>query len=608
MSYQIIRQITRRGEVQTETIEVLGERLRIGRGPSNDVCLESLSVSQFHAEIQKDPQGRYVLKGIAKRGNIFVNGNSLDESTALRDGDRIGIDHYELVVSQPEPLNSLVLTVEERVHDQSEPSSKLFSALQLSQGRFTRKSLSIWLSILVLVGSLGALGVGKEELFSPGPVSIKHQKFSGQCEKCHANWKAVWNLVPDKTCQGCHPREQLTPSHFGDRAQFPVPQCASCHLEHKNELSLVEVHDNQCEQCHGDLKVKDPRIPVVKNIHGFSSDHPEFAITRKTQDGHSPTRVRFSETSQLKDDARLKLNHKCHLSPGLILEPLVGRPKDRPSDSLVCKDCHTTDQEGQYMQPINYERHCKQCHLLEFDPKLPNQTVPHGLSFSELRQKLNEIYADVYFKSLPEKKQRAQGMRRLPGRPATVEEKLFVNERVERAAKLLFPPQGKVCLKCHAVEFEESGKKQLVSLPVSRDDCGTEGKAKEQRERPKKKKIDTFFKVPYSASVEIANVNVPHRWLPYSRFDHAAHFGLPLTQFQLPEITSSSEKVCFGCHADVHKSRETKDVLLAGVSRCRECHKETGGAQAQCKTCHEFHPKRHVQQMTKREVPGQDNM
>lgn len=597
MSFLITRQFTRRGEVQTRTTEVQGNVLRIGRGSTNDLPLEELGVSQYHAELVREDDGIYLLKNVANGGTIFLNGELVLQESFIRVGDTIRIHHYELSVTDAESTDSLAIMVREQPHESTEPSLRMMPIFQLSRGRWTQTSLSILFTVLVLVGSVGAFGFGQQKMFMPGPVSLKHEKFAGQCEKCHSQWKAVWNFVPDKTCQGCHPKTILAPSHFEARALSPVPQCASCHLEHKNELSLVDVADQHCEQCHGDLKVKDPSFPVVKAVHSFTGDHPEFAISRWSQDNTTFTRIRGTEKDKFKDDATLKLNHKCHLAPGLQIE----RQDQSP---LECKDCHTVDQEGHYMEPISYERHCKRCHLLTFDPKLEKRTVTHGVPFSKIRQELNEIYADVYFRSLPETVQRSKGMRRLPGRPPTQQEKMFVNERVRRAEKLLFPPEGKTCLKCHAVNATVSGKKQLISLPLQQDDCGAEVKTEKQLNDLHKKNIDIFIKgrVPSSALFQIAKVNVPERWFPYSRFDHAAHFGLPLTLFQSIKSTSQSENVCVACHKDAPKSKDTKDVLLARISSCQECHREQGGAQARCKTCHKFHPKRDFHHMSEREL------
>ena len=591
MSFQIIRQINFRGEVQTKTLDIPESVLRIGRASSNDLHLEDLSVSQNQAEIICDAEGHYVIRDLTETGKLLLNAQPLIGDRSLSEGDRVSIHGYDMIVSQPEPSGPFILTVENEPLKTEEPSLALMPKLQLSEGRWTFKSLSVWLTLLVLVGSVGALALGKPGMFMPGPVSVKHAKFTEQCEKCHSEWKAVWKLVPDKTCQGCHPKTILSPSHFEKRTEGPGPPCASCHLEHKDDRPLLAVSDQQCVECHGDLKVTDASFPVKTTIHDFTLDHPEFSITRPHVESGVVRRVSFSDKTELKDDAQLKLNHKCHLSPELL--------GDQGPETLTCESCHRVDQKGQYMQATSYERDCKRCHLLTFDSKLPDKTITHGRPFAEVRQELNEIYADFYFNSLPGEVKRATGMRRLPGQPATREERIFVNERVARAEQFLLPPKGKACLKCHAVETTQSGKPQLLALPLVHDDCGSISQPVKEINGTRGKNLDIFMKgtVPSLGNFEIANTHIPKRWLPYSRFDHAAHFGLQ-------EVKSKNGHLCLGCHEYAQQSRKTSDVLLAGIGHCRTCHEEPVGAQAQCKTCHEFHPKTIANKTLKQKKDG----
>lgn len=89
--------------------------------------------------------------------------------------------------------------------------------------------------------------------------------------------------------------------------------------------------------------------------------------------------------------------------------------------------------------------------------------------------------------------------------------------------------------------------------------------------------------VPSPGLFRIARVQVPVRWLPYSRFDHQAHFALP-------EIKERGKgNWCVACHENAPASRKTEDVLLPSIGLCRNCHMEPAGAQASCKSCHEFH-------------------
>lgn len=553
MAFQVIRQITYRGEIRQKTIGVPGESLNIGRGTSNHLHLEDLAVSLNHAVIEQTAQGQYHLKDLTRTGATYVNGVPLMEGD-VRPGDRVGIHYYVLTLSQPDPAGPLMVLVEEQPHEKDEPALALMPKFQLTKGRWSRKRLSLLLSLVVMIFCLGALGLGREGIFMPGGVSAKHAKFSEQCHTCHTAWKAVWKLVPDATCQSCHPKTILEPNHFKDRSVDLAPECASCHLEHKGQTTLAAVPDSHCVQCHEDLHVKDPLIPVATVVRSFSTDHPEFAISQFASEKKTPDRVRFNQESLLKDQGQLKLNHQVHLAPDLK------GPKG--PEPLQCIDCHHLEEDGRYLQSITYERDCMRCHDLTFDTELQEKSVRHGRQPKAVRQELNEIYADMYLRTLPKEQRRFAGVRRLPGHPPTPQE-LYVDERVERAEGVLYPPKGKKCVKCHVIE-DLNGKK-LGELDASTID------------------ISQIKELPYADNFRITEVNVPQHWLPFSRFDHAAHFGIP-------EI-KSKDNLCVYCHKNVQQSKRTEDVLLAGIELCRTCHVDPGGAQAECKTCHVFHPK-----------------
>ena len=634
MAFQIIRKVSFRGEVRERTLEVPGELLRIGRGVSNDLHLEELSVSLNHAEIRCDEQGRYILRDTSQTQTTYVN-RALVKEAILHHGDVIRIQHYLLTTSQPDsPADSpgpLVLVVEETPKAQVEPSLALMPRLQLSQGRWTKWRIALVLTLLVFLGSVVALAFGQRAVFMPGAVSEKHSKFTNQCEVCHASVKPVWRFVDNNACQTCHRSDILSPAHFKQEvALSPSPLCASCHLEHKGQKVLADVPDQKCVQCHGDLKAKDQGVPNIAAVHSFTSDHPEFAISRLRPDRASPPlRVRLNDQAQLKDDGRLKLNHSVHL--GLekdYLETMGIKP-------LTCTECHRADDEGRNMQPITFQRDCMRCHVsdLEFDPLLPGRSVTHGREPEAVRQQLDEIYSGVYLQAHPEEAKKPERTRwipgrRLPGQQQTAHEQYVVDRRAEAERSLFATKKIVKCLKCHSVESPvlnqgtaASEKGQVLPQGVARGKSGarvlllgssktnphTDGDEREvgiqsartidvsDRSGTNRSPSDLFPVIDsalntshasmtsVSGLFQIARVNVPVRWLPYSRFDHQAHSPLPEMRAQ------GKGNWCVACHESAPASRKTEDVLLPSIGLCRSCHMEVGGAQASCKSCHDFH-------------------
>src|SRR5436190_6771913 len=65
-------------------------KVEIGRGPENDLVLNDAAVSRAHARIERRGTS-WVLLDRASANGTRLNGAALDASTALRDGDRIGV-------------------------------------------------------------------------------------------------------------------------------------------------------------------------------------------------------------------------------------------------------------------------------------------------------------------------------------------------------------------------------------------------------------------------------------------------------------------------------------------------------------------------------------
>ena len=580
MSFQITRKVSFRGEVQEKTLEVPGETLRIGRGASNELHLEDLSVSLNHAEIRRDEQGRHILRDTSQTQSTYVNRAPVGEAV-LHHGDVIRIQHYLLSVSQPDSSGPLLLAVEEAPRAQVEPSLALMPRLRLSGGQWTKWRIAAVLSLLILAGSVLALVLGQREVFMPGAVSVKHSKFANQCEVCHASVKPVWSFVDNATCQTCHRSDILSPAHFKLEVSLsPSPLCASCHLEHKGRKVLTDVPDLKCVQCHGDLKAKDQWVLDIAAVHDFTSDHPEFAISRSRPDTAAPLRVRLTDKAQLKDDGRLKLNHALHLELEKdYLETMGIKP-------LTCTECHRADDEGRNMQSIAFQRDCMRCHVadLEFDLLLPGRTVTHGRQPEAVRQQLDEIYSGVYLQAHPEEAKKPERLRWIPGRllpgqAQTAHERYVVDRRAE-AEKILFSTKKILkCTKCHSDESGGSGT-NISGSPIASAQK-IEGDVFPVTNATLDKPSASALPTP--GLFRIARVNVPVRWLPYSRFDHQAHAPLP----ELKERGKGNW--CVACHENALASRKTDDVLLPSIGLCRNCHMEPAGAQARCKSCHDFH-------------------
>ena len=270
--------------------------------------------------------------------------------------------------------------------------------------------------------------------------------------------------------------------------------------------------------------------------HEPFADHPQFAILRRwppdQQLGASTaSTVKTSSVAWLEpssgtwtDKTQLKFSHQEHLA-SLLPRWKHGTDEAIPPQptKLNCADCHEPDANGQYMQPIVYEKHCRDCHPLRFSSKLdlgnvlnsndrrhdlPHETleIVHGV----MRERLI-----AYARRHPDEVLTPNGdpPSRLPNRrsstPTPKQEWDWVNEEYRILASAIFRtslPEGNVpssnselssdpamppsnaCLKCH-----EPG-----SLPVA-----------EARQA--------------AFGFTIAPPGIPTRWLPDSHFRHDRH-------------------------------------------------------------------------------------
>ena len=450
-----------------------------------------------------------------------------------------------------------------------------------------------WMRILSVVAMLLAAGwliaeaiPGDQTPYMPGPASTAHALFGKQCALCHGptEGKIYWRDVTDAACLKCHDgpihHENQLRLIGTDQGYLVASNCASCHVEHKGRTRLARMSDLNCTQCHANLQTKAaashsplclaPNHRIEREITRFTSDHPEFAVLRSKQ----------------ADAAQIKLNHEIHLKPNL-------RGPEGPGQ-MMCTDCHQMDDKGAYMAPINYEKHCMACHLLDYDPR--RRISP--LNTPDVRQALQQGKFPEYVSQHPElfpvvphetpEVVRAflqlRYMEEVSGKPAmaapaavplipffTPEQRLLsrlrytelpkptkdrVDQFVQATETRLYRAKKTGCVECHIVAV--SDQPSAVSTKIS-----DEGLSNDTTPLP-----------------VITPTKIPTRWLPHSRFNHKAHRLLE----------------CVACHTETPKSRNTTDVLLPGIKACMECHRESGGASSSCVECHFYHDKNRERQ------------
>lgn len=86
--------------------ETESEQLNIGRNPKNDILIDSMAVSNFHATVKK-VMNAYFIEDLNSTNGTFVNEKKIDKYELL-DGDEIIIGKHSLLFSFVDKSGNLI--------------------------------------------------------------------------------------------------------------------------------------------------------------------------------------------------------------------------------------------------------------------------------------------------------------------------------------------------------------------------------------------------------------------------------------------------------------------------------------------------------------------
>ncbi len=436
--------------------------------------------------------------------------------------------------------------------------------------RLARFLVSFFAISLGLAAIIAYQRRGDERFFNPGELSKSHAALVGNCASCHDKKslseqrltevefeKMLQDRIQrgvafdsiDQNCAACHLKRDKRNFAFHEPNVVEDRSCSVCHQEHRGANSMKVVASAQCTFCHDNpltmaaaarkgreldwknferhphppqqvvLELSRPPNGFTATFSSFWKGHPEFQFKREA----------------VRDPDRLKFNHERHFAADI---PLIAGKK------LECSYCHQPDTEGRFNnRRITFAGQCQACHSLQFDPKNPELTLPHG-NTTAVRGFLRTLptqYADLAVKKGIRSPNEIKSfvtrqMLQLRDRVRSGED--FEHE-VFFATNPYKPPPGSGprvrasfygCALCHEVQ-PVANTAPFIAKPVFID-----------------------------------------RWMLRSDFDHKKHRSVG----------------CNDCHRAT-QSRLTSDVLMPGIASCVTCHSPQGKVAAECITCHSYH-------------------
>ncbi len=431
----------------------------LGRGSSCDILLASRLVSFNHAKVSIADDKLFFEELEGRAGATLVNNQAVSKGS-LVPGDTLKIGDVVLKVELDSEVWSLIeVRSSEGQLDAKEEVKKQLDLLTVAK---RVPSIYVWtlaVIIPVLIFLLAAPIMGlNEPIWESGPMTSSHKFLQTNCRSCH---EKNFEMVADESCKKCH--------DMGDHVEFLTShskfneKCGSCHREHIDDDALILTKSDLCLHCHANIQEvnSDSEYPA---INGFNRTHPDFELVR---------------TNKV-DRSKLKLNHKYHLH-----EVSIDIKDENDSTKIVgkrfmeCSDCHVPDKNGEYMDPITFDKYCASCHKLKMGGAAYMLRVPHvktNLVRTFLKDPKDFLYE--YIDSKPDDlmeapkasggRGRGRGRRSKGPPPAPVQKPRFEwvkgnIDKIEQRGGLLgseneifFSAQGG-CIECHDMNTQPVG-------------------------------------------------------------------------------------------------------------------------------------------------------
>jgi predicted CXXCH cytochrome family protein len=529
--------------------EVNADWIRVGRAASSEVLLADPRVA-LNQGLILDRDGPVYTEG--EMGNLTSTTKKAVRSVRLKPGTSVDVGPYKITALDTPEGFSGAITVE-LVRPQEDVAPEFMARankLTLRSLHLPKRWLAIGLFALIAVvffllpagrvldlpwkGSQ-TVAMASDRFWNPGHVMLAHQPIELKCEACH---EVAFRQVLDSSCLECH---QKIGHHVGQDLKpavlFQGTRCAECHRDHKGVKTTHRDDDRFCVECHKDVRGR-ANGAQSQNVTDFEKDHPAFRLSIPVDKGVK--RVRMG-SGPVEESSNLIFPHEVHLDPKGVRHP------DKDKVKLDCAACHRPDASKRTFEPVSMQKHCQECHRLEFEPAVTKRQVPHGLPGDAITV-VNEFYANLALNGVKDSFEKAfgvpgEGLLRRVGAPSDAQRQnalALAGKKSAQVSEELF--EVRVCRACHAILRQD----------------GPDGKP----------------------VWNVATIRANNTWMPHARFDHKSH----------------AQAKCADCH-DVAKSKRSQDVAMPKIESCRECHAGSQPAEkkitSNCLLCHGFHEQQH---------------
>jgi ABC transport system ATP-binding/permease protein len=129
--------------------------LRVGRAPDNDLVLDDLLVSRYHAELRQLPDGGYEIADLGSQNGTFVNGRQVS-AQPITGSDTVGIGHSTFRLTDGR--------LQQFVDDGEVTVAARELVVTVAGGKILLDRVSFAMPEKCLVGVIGPSGAGKSTL------------------------------------------------------------------------------------------------------------------------------------------------------------------------------------------------------------------------------------------------------------------------------------------------------------------------------------------------------------------------------------------------------------------------------------------------------------